>query len=237
MRVSILIPSYSRPEKLKRAIAAALAQDYEDIEVIVKLKTPPNVQVKVIADTGAPFIADPRLKIIACQDESIAQALNQAAEYATGDIFHFACDDDEMLPDACSSAVSSIASGAEWTYGVIHVVSYASGEREILTYIGGWPWDGSRLQIGGNYIPQPTVFWTRKAWDFCGPFDESLPLVFDMEMWGRFGALFEPAVRQHVDSYYEQHDGSISVARQDEQRKEVETIQKRWYELGFGRRL
>lgn len=238
MRVSILIPTNGeRPARLQRAVKAALAQDWLDVEVIVKVKldTTANVEYEMM---GLFQIEDSRLYVHASKDYSIAQAVNQAAKFASGDVMHFACDDDEMLPSACSNAVESLRRHcAEWTYGVIHVVNYEDGQRNVLTYIGGWDWDGSRLWQGGNYIPQPTVFWTRKAWDFCGPFDESLPLCFDFEMWGRLGALFTPTVRQHIDAYYEQWEGSISCSRQDEQLAEVQRVQKRWTDIGFGRRF
>lgn len=239
MKVSILIPHKAAPgrlERLRRAVDSALAQDHDDIEVIVKVQF--DMWRYVRSDLALQLPQDPRLRVVAQGDRSIADALNQAAALATGDVLHFACDDDEMLPDACSNAVAALKQhDAEWTYGVMHVVNYDDGQRNILTYIGGWDWDGSRLWQGGNYIPQPTVFWTRKAWDYCGPFDETLPLCFDFEFWARLGSLYTPVVRQHVDSYYEQWEGSISVARQDEQREEVSRAQKRWTDLGFGRRL
>lgn len=239
MKVSIVIPhnnAADRYDRLLRSVRAALAQDYEDIEVIVKVKLDTTANVAFYG--GLDDIDDPRLRCRFTRDASIAHAVNQGMALATGDVLHFACDDDEMLPDACSNAVAALKQhDAEWTYGVMHVVNYDDGQRNILTYIGGWDWDGSRLWQGGNYIPQPTVFWTRKAWDYCGPFDETLPLCFDFEFWARLGSLYTPVVRQHVDSYYEQWEGSISVARQDEQREEVSRAQKRWTDLGFGRRL
>lgn len=251
MKVSILIPTKDAPgrrERLQRCVKAAMLQDYDDVEIIVKQwvddgwkRNDPLLDVNdplLELRLNEPSLPWHRLFNMYSHDHSIACALNQATRGATGDIFHFACDDDEMLPDACSNAVAALKQhDAEWTYGVMHVVNYEDGQRNILTYIGGWAWDGSRLWQGGNYIPQPTVFWTRKAWDYCGPFDETLPLCFDFEFWARLGSLYTPVVRQHVDSYYEQWEGSISVARQDEQREEVSRAQKRWTDLGFGRRL
>lgn len=234
MKVSILIPHKPRGnrDRLTRAITSALNQTHDDIEVVVKACTP---EIKGRRSTGFPYVLDERVVWIDGPDNSIAHALNIAARKSTGDVMHFACDDDEMTPDAVESALVALEPRRiQWTYGAIQICSYdAEGNRTLIEGNGGWAWSPTRM-LEQNFIPQPSVFWKRDAWNARGPFDETLPLVFDYEMWGRLGSLYRPRVRSHVDAYYERWDESISVARQKEQWREVHEIQKRWRAHGLG---
>lgn len=224
VKLSILIPTKDRPERIRRAVDSALQQRYGDIEVIVK-------------DGGKSIEhllpEHPRLRYLRCPDTSIANALNQAVELATGDVMHFACDDDEMLAFASKSAMRAILRGAKWTYGIMQIVRYEGVKRVKLGNNGGISWS-SALMMDHNFVPQPTVYWTRQVWDECGPFNEDFPLCFDYEMWGRFGARWSPTVRKTLDAYYEQHSGSISIHSQRLQRAEVRAIQRLWLKHGFG---
>ena len=242
--VSILIPTKDRPDLLRRAVESAPTQTYSDIEVIVQ-----NGGGKVALPD------DRRLTVLNEPDQSIANGVNRAAYRSSGRIMHFACDDDVMRPNAVAAAVESLRTArAQWTYGCIMLVqrpedcppakplvdrhgnAVLRGRVSSIGEQGGLPWDMFTYAKHGNYVPQPSVFWTRHAWELCGPMDETLPLCFDYEMWGRFGSRWPPAVTGHVAADYTVWDGSTSVHSQAAQRREVKTIQSRWGVYGVGRR-
>jgi len=232
VKVSILIPHKPRPgsdERLARAINSALNQTHNDIEVIVKAHN-----ARPSFRWGAYVLNDERVTWIDGPDNSITHAVNIAAQRSTGDVMHFACDDDEMTPDAVASALEALRPRSrQWTYGAMHIVRYEAGERRLVEGNGGWVWDKGRL-LHENFIPQPTVFWKRDAWNAVGPFDESLRFCLDYEMWGRLGSLYEPRVRRHIDSYYEQWDHSTTATQQAAMWTEVGIIQARWRTHGLG---
>jgi glycosyltransferase involved in cell wall biosynthesis len=227
--VSIVIPTKDRPDKLAVAVESALAQTYRRLEVVVQDGS---------RETAPPVLPDdPRLRYYREHDTSIANALNRGMLRATGEYLHFACDDDVMRPDAVKHAMHSLRTlNYRWTYGQIDIHSprLPNGDNHVERN-GGWDWDYHRLQHG-NYIPQPSVFFTRYAWTLCGPWDETSPLCFDYEMWGRLGSRWDPFVREHVDADVHRWEGSISVHSQDAQWTEVRAIQHRWKLYGFGRR-
>lgn len=225
MRLSILIPSKGRPEQLRRAVGCALAQTWPDVEVIVQDGS----------DTPTVLSDDPRLQYVNEPDTGIANGLNRAAARATGDVLHFACDDDLMHADTAADALAAIDAGYAWTAGRIIVEGPPLPGRRVEDeeLHGGEPWN-PRVMMIGNVIPQPATFFTRCVFDEAGGFDESLRLCVDYELWGRIGRCYEPAIRQHIDATYHRWPGSASVVEIAELHREAEIIRARWREHGFG---
>ena len=87
-----------------------------------------------------------------------------------------------------------------------------------------------------NCIHQPTVFFTRAAWERLGPFNTDYPYAYDYEFWGRLGAHYEPVVRDHVDATYTFWPGSTSIRIPEALADDVRGIQKQWQAYGFGKR-
>ncbi|MDD5217908.1 MAG: glycosyltransferase [Candidatus Omnitrophica bacterium] len=94
--VSIIIPTYNRPQFLKRAIQSVLSQTYKDYEIIV-VQNGPVEHSKALVDelirNGAPirYINEPR----ACP----VNARNVGVLAAQGEYVAFLDDDDEWLPN------------------------------------------------------------------------------------------------------------------------------------------
>jgi glycosyltransferase involved in cell wall biosynthesis len=221
VKVSILIPTRDRPEKLERAVRLALAQTYADIEIVVQ---------DASTDTRDPRLPDdPRVFYIREPDTGIPNGLNRAAALARGDVLHFCCDDDAMFPDAVDDALTAFAQGYQWTAGRIDAVTPGEPNRPH----GGERWRVSTLLIG-NVIPQPATFFTRCIFDEAGGFDESLALCIDYELWGRFARCYPPLIRQHIDSTYHRWVGSTSVMDPDAVEAEAELIRARWRAHGIG---
>ncbi|NJF24377.1 glycosyltransferase family 2 protein [Thermococcus sp. Bubb.Bath] len=80
-KVSILIPAYNEEKNIKRAIDAALSQDYPSLEVIV-------VDDGSTDDTynAASSIKDPHLKVLRIPHSGKARALNAGLEVASGEV-------------------------------------------------------------------------------------------------------------------------------------------------------
>lgn len=72
--ISVLMPTFNRPNFIRGAVEAILAQDYPDFEIIVK-------------DGGESIEhllpSDPRVKYIWNKDRGITDAMNQAMKAAS----------------------------------------------------------------------------------------------------------------------------------------------------------
>jgi glycosyltransferase involved in cell wall biosynthesis len=94
-RVSAIIPTHNRPQLVLRAVASALAQTYEDLEVIVVLDGPDAVTSSALAT-----IRDDRLRVVYLpQAQGAQKARNAGIETAQGDWIALLDDDDEWLPE------------------------------------------------------------------------------------------------------------------------------------------
>lgn len=113
--VSVVIPTYSRPTYLKRAIESVLNQSYKEIEVIVVDDNDPNTQhrrdtEKIMQlysdDTRITYIKHP------CNRNGSA-ARNSGWKAAKGDYITFLDDDDELLPEKIKRQVECLESKDE----------------------------------------------------------------------------------------------------------------------------
>ena len=100
-RLSIVIPTYDRPALLPRAIASALAQTLEDIEVVV---------VEDASPTPAVLPDDPRVRRVRLDENvGVSGARNAGAEAATSPYVTFLDDDDELLPYFAETALDALS--------------------------------------------------------------------------------------------------------------------------------
>lgn len=92
--VSIIIPTYKRPDDLKQAVLSALAQTYTRIEVIVVSDGPDSQARAAVEDL------DPRVRYMELPtNRGPAAARNEGVLASRGEWFTFLDDDDLILPE------------------------------------------------------------------------------------------------------------------------------------------
>jgi glycosyltransferase involved in cell wall biosynthesis len=99
-RFSIVIPTLRRPDTLRHALATAVAQAYEDFEIVVQNNG-------ADAETAALLheFADPRVRHFASEAVvPMTENWEVALANASGEFITFIGDDDGLFPNACRSA-------------------------------------------------------------------------------------------------------------------------------------
>lgn len=233
-RVSVLIPTMNRPERLRRAVACVLRQDYPSFEVIVQNG---GESLTPLTEPHDP-LRDDRVRVREARDTGICNALNRAAEVAIGDVWHMCCDDDEMQAGALWSAASALRTGEQWTYGWMRQFrEMPSGRRRQVALHTArlWRWNLNEHKAA-NSINQPTAFWARESYEKHGPFNEDFPMIWDYEWWMRLGVRYTPVARDHCDADYVIWPGSTSVHAAEEMAHEVARLQELWARVGYGER-
>jgi biofilm PGA synthesis N-glycosyltransferase PgaC len=105
-KVSILIPAYNEEKNVKRAITAALSQDYPDFEVIA-IDDGSTDDTHTVASS----IEDSRLKVLRISHSGKAGALNAGFEVASGEIIVTTDADGELEKDAVRRLVERFYRG------------------------------------------------------------------------------------------------------------------------------
>ena len=209
--ISVLIPTFNRPQFIVGAVEAILNQSYKDFEIIIK-------------DGGESIEhllpKDPRIKYIWNKDRGITDAMNQAMRVATGDIFVWANDDDRITPDTFQYVVDNIGD-AKWAYGFIRMTN---GQSDL---VWGETWNYEKLKQN-NIVPQPSVYWTREAYEEVGEMSEDQDLTSDYEYWLRLGSRFEPKFFDRIMADYTIHADQITQKIMGEQLRQANETKKKY---------
>jgi glycosyltransferase involved in cell wall biosynthesis len=109
--ISVVIPTFARPELVLRAVRSALAQTLSSIEVVVVVDGPGDDQTRAALAT----IADPRLRVVVLKEKGGApNARNAGVSEARAPWTALLDDDDEWLPAKLATQLDlAKASGGE----------------------------------------------------------------------------------------------------------------------------
>jgi len=200
-RFSIILPTFNRPQLINRAIQAVLDQDYDNWELIIQ-------------NGGDPLTLpykDQRIKLYNEPDAGITDAMNKGMAKATGDIFCWCNDDDEINQETLSWVNKNLTN--EWGYGIILMTNGTQ------SFEWGNVSDTATFEqlVNGNFVPQPSVYWTRKAYESVGEMDMEHDLTSDYEYWMRLWKWQEPQKFDRLMAIYHMHAGQITQTRTEEQ--------------------
>lgn len=209
--ISIITPTYNRPELLHDAIGSLLAQSYENWEMLViDDGSEPSAQPVIDA------FADPRLRYVRLDHAGRSAARNRGLELARGTYIGFLDDDDLYHPDKLTKEIGFLRSNPE-----IEIVG--SGYRtvgkmgKVLKTYKKWmarPEINRENCLMGVPLVTCSVLITRKAiqpmdrW-----FDPALDLWEDSDFFSRLflaGARFA-WLREVLSDYRLIHDRSWSI--------------------------
>ena len=178
--ISVIVPTYRRPDKLRRALEAIAAQTYHDVEVIVVNDGGPSVRGVVSALEG-------RVRIVLHEAETNHghfACRNVAVGLATGDRIAFCDDDDTYAPHHLASVASAIP-GADLVYSGVTIRALRPDGVTTLPF--SHPFDAALLRRT-NFIVPSSVLYERRLHDTLGPFDEAAGPYWDWDWVLRVGA-------------------------------------------------
>lgn len=188
--VSVIIPTFNRPDRLRTALASVFAQEYRDFQIIVVNDGSTPVE-PVIAD----FNHDGRITLITHdRNRGLAASRNTGLRHATGTYVCYLDDDDRFLPDHLRTLVTQLEAGD-------CKVAYTDAWRVHEQIVGETISESGRDRpyaeefnphqlLIGNYIPVLCVMHARACLDEVGGFDESLFVHEDWDLWIRMATRY-----------------------------------------------
>lgn len=113
-KVTIAIPTYNRPEYLRKAVASALNQTYKNVEIVISDNNSAQgipIEVKSIEDERL-------VRIIQTHNLGQAGNWNACVQLSTGSFFLMLSDDDLLLPFALERLMEPFLGPDSENYGI-----------------------------------------------------------------------------------------------------------------------
>ena len=184
-KISIVTPSYNQGKFIEETLRSVLLQDYPNLEYIIMDGGSTDDSVEIIKKYEkwlTDWVSEP--------DRGQSHAINKGFSKASGEIYSWLNSDDYLMQNALRNvalAYNSSREGGAWCGGCLRVDPNGKVLRKI------WP---NRLEPEAiadwpkNNYAQSACFFSKEAWHKCGPLDEDLCYVMDLDLWIKIAKAF-----------------------------------------------
>lgn len=209
--ISVVTPTFHREDLLVRCVQSVLAQQVDALfeHIIV------NDYGEPLAP--APWMDDPRVRVLSTFRTERCVARNTGAALSQGQWLFFLDDDDFLLPGAFSSLLQATqAADPVLVYGGYEIHNERTGTSDTLQ--PQVPPDVFPLMFAGEMLPPQATWLRRDAFFRAGCFDSTFPAAEDLDLIRRVAFLGTSAGTTHVGaSVRVEHQTTTSHwARQNE---------------------
>ncbi|MBW8457604.1 MAG: glycosyltransferase [Thiobacillus sp.] len=226
-RISIVVPSFNQGRFIGKTLRSIIDQQYPNLELIVVDGGSTDNTLCVIKQYEAHlawWVSEP--------DSGQAAAINKGFIRSTGDIMAWINSDDLVAPGAFYQVADYLIKHPE--------TQVVYGDRILINEecleIGRWilPRHSNRVLKWVDFVPQETLYWTRKAWNLVGAqLDEKLRFAMD---WDFLLRLSEKQINiQHLPIFlglFRVHQNQKTSSQMSSiGQQEIQMIQQR--ELGY----
>lgn len=220
--ISIIIPVYNGSNYLAEAIESALAQTYDNKEIIVVNdgSNDGGATEKIALSYGE------KIRYISKENGGVSSALNTGIENMKGDYFSWLSHDDKYLPDKLKTSVGLLSKYCFDDKIIAYTgTDFIDGESKPLKK--KWPFSFRADEITESEIvliemlkygslSGCALLIPKNAFAECGLFDESLKFCQDILMWYRlFGKGYKLIADSEKNILSRLHANQVTQTRQD----------------------
>jgi len=186
IKVSVVMPTYDRADRIGAAIVSVQAQSHENFELLVVDDASTDDTRSVLEG----FAGDPRIRVFWNDHLGVSAARNTALQHATGRYVFYLDSDNVWTPDFLALMLAAFeVSDHACLYGAARL---EDPQGTVLGYHGE-PFDWAQC-LEGNYIDMNVFAHRRDLIETCGVFDPDLQRMVDWDLILRF-------TRQHGAGY------------------------------------
>lgn len=186
--ISVVIPCFNRAGLIPRAVRSVQAQKIDSMEIILVDDGSADDTVAVVARLQA---EDPRIRLVRHErNRGEAGARNTGVKNARGAYIAFLDSDDEWLPGKLDAQLKALAQAGEFIGGCLTgavQVSEDGQEFAMRDWSDRLPITEINILSRGCGLAMGTTFLVRRqVYDVVGYYDETLPLMVDLDWLCRF---------------------------------------------------
>ena len=210
--VSVIVPTYNRPDWLGETLQSILAQTYREFEIIVVNDAGPDVSHII-----EPLNADGRIRLVNHEkNQGLAGARNTGIRAARGKYIAYLDDDDIFHPHHLATLVGHLeATGAAVAYSDSHrAVQRKEGGRHVIVQRDvpySHDWDSDKILVQ-NFVPVLCFMHEKRCIEEAGWFDESLTTHEDWDLWIRMSRLFNFSHVKEITCEFRWRDDGSSMS-------------------------
>lgn len=193
--VSIVIPTYRRPEYLRRAVRSVIEQTFQDWELVIAMRLD-GAQDLTREVAMALKRQDPRIRAVECFASGAAASRNFGASNTSGSYLAFLDDDDEWLPHKLRDQVEFLDGHPEagMVYGRIEIYRMGNDGLKKTSALPHFLATRFDEMFRDDFWITPTVTLLRTAcFQSMGGFDTRYVIGEDWECWLRFSQRWKMA--------------------------------------------
>ena len=214
-KVTVAIATYNMANYLTAAIDSALAQDQDDVEIVVVDDGSTDDTREVVSRYGR------KVRYAYQENAGVANTYNRALELAKGDYVHFLDADDVLTPSVLRrlAALLDESPSAGLAHGEALVMD--AGGKVCGTRAAPASYDGRRVipsaeafkeLLRGCHITNSAVMLRKAVLGKVTPFRQRSVPGEDWDLWLRVAAEYDVAHLPISACYYRVHDASITSA-------------------------
>ncbi|MBI4059635.1 glycosyltransferase [Candidatus Giovannonibacteria bacterium] len=182
--VSIVIPAYNAEKYIKEAVDSALAQTYENVEVVVVDDGSTDGTKNVLES----YVRDGKIKYVYQKNAGLAGARNTGIRTARGEYIAFLDADDLFLPEKVTEQVKVLEEHPDYDVCYSDLTHFTDGQqRKFFHHRYHYP-SGNLFEplLHKQFINPLAVFARRSVFEKYGFFDETLRRSEDWDLWLRW---------------------------------------------------
>jgi glycosyltransferase involved in cell wall biosynthesis len=215
--VSVIVPTYNRPELLTETIRSILAQSYQDFEILVVNDSGQDVE-DIVSELNKGV--NKIVYIKHARNKGPAAARNTGIKASRGKYIAYLDDDDIFYPDHLETLVNFLEKG---DYRVAYTDAYrAHLEKKDGIYVVtkrdvpySFDFDYEKI-LTDNFIPTLCFMHDRLCVEEAGLFDETLENHEDWDLWIRMSRIYKFAhIKALTCEFAWKTDGSTLTSSQE----------------------
>lgn len=204
-KISIVVPSFNKVNYIRETLDSIFIQKYPNLEVIIQDGGSTDGTLEIIKAFAKKYPKE--ISWESKKDNGQLDAINKGLSRSSGEILTYLNADDVYTKGAFLNVKKAFAENPDalWFAGRGHVID--SKGKEIAQIITAYKNFLLTLNfrfplLVTNYIMQPSVFLSSKAYKKYGPFGGSDRFVMEYDLWLRLSKVQMPIVINHYLSKF-----------------------------------